>query len=96
MAKHTTTPEPTATVDPEALRAEVRVKYTEVATNPDGAFHFHTGRPLAELLDYPVNIRALLPDDAMASFAGVDNPFSAGRIPVGGRVYAHTFRAVKR
>ena len=86
MAKPTnTTAEPT-TVDAEALRAEVRVKYTEVATNPDGAFHFHTGRRLAELLDYPLNIRALLPDDAMASFAGVDNPFSAGRIPVGGRV----------
>lgn len=81
-----TTTEPTPTVDPEALRAEVRVKYTEVATNPGGAFHFHTGRRLAELLDYPADIRALLPDEAMASFAGVDNPFSAGRLPVGGRV----------
>jgi arsenite methyltransferase len=81
----TTTPVST-TVDPEALRAEVRVKYSEVATNPDGKFHFHTGRRLAELLDYPAGIRTALPDEAMASFAGVDNPFSAGRLPVGGHV----------
>lgn len=74
------------TVDPEALRAEVRAKYSEVATNPDGRFHFHTGRRLAELLDYPADIRAALPDEAMASFAGVDNPFAPGRLPVGGRV----------
>jgi arsenite methyltransferase len=73
-------------VDPEALRAEVRVKYSEVATNPDGPFHFHTGRRLAELLRYPANIRTALPDEAMASFAGVDNPFAAGRLPVGGHV----------
>lgn len=74
------------TVDPEALRAHVRVKYSEVATNPGGQFHFHTGRRLAELLGYPADVRAELPDDAMASFAGVDNPFAAGRLPVGGRI----------
>ncbi|MBI1844617.1 MAG: methyltransferase domain-containing protein [Actinobacteria bacterium] len=86
MPTNPTTTEPTTTVDAEALRAEVRLKYTEVANNPNGAFHFHTGRRLAELLDYPVGIRTALPDEAMASFAGVDNPFGAGRIPVGGRV----------
>lgn len=31
-------------VDPEALRADVRDKYKDVATNPQGTFHFHTGR----------------------------------------------------
>lgn len=39
-------------VDPEALRADVRDKYKDVATNPHGTFHFHTGRPLAALLGY--------------------------------------------
>ncbi len=82
---HTTMPASTA-VDPEALRAEVRVKYREVATNPDGQFHFHTGRRLAELLGYPVAILSVLPEEAMASFAGVDNPFGAGRLPTGARV----------
>ena len=75
-----------AAVDPAALRAEIRLKYAEVATNPDGAFHFHTGRPLATKLGYPQSILASLPDSAIASFAGVDNPFVAGRIPVGGTV----------
>lgn len=86
MTQNPTTTPAATTVDPEALRAEVRAKYSEVATNPDGQFHFHTGRRLAELLGYPAEIRAALPDEAMASFAGVDNPFAAGRLPVGGRV----------
>ena len=80
MAAHSTSARP-ITVDPEALRAEVRVKYREVATNPEGQFHFHTGRRLAEL-----EIHAGLPDEAVASFAGVDNPFAAGRLSVGARV----------
>lgn len=76
----------TLTVDPEALRADVREKYAEVAINPGGAFHFHTGRPLAEMLGYPVGIRNALPDSAIDSFAGVDCPFTPARIPVGGKV----------
>jgi arsenite methyltransferase len=39
-------------VDAEALRDEVRKKYREVAANPDGTYHFHTGRPLAARLGY--------------------------------------------
>jgi hypothetical protein len=31
-------------VDSEALREQVRQKYKEVATNPAGKYHFHTGR----------------------------------------------------
>lgn len=74
------------TVDPEALRADVRGKYAEVATNPGGAFHFHTGRRLAERLGYPEEVLASLPDEAIASFAGVDNPFSAAPIPTSSRI----------
>ena len=74
------------TVDAEALRAEVREKYGEVATNPDGAYHFHTGRPLAQKLGYAPELIDDLPDAAMASFAGVDNPFAAAPIPEGSTV----------
>lgn len=74
------------TVDPDALRADVREKYAEVATNPTGAFHFHTGRPLAERLHYRADVLAALPDVAVASFAGVDNPFTAAPIPAGSKV----------
>ena len=73
-------------VDPETLRAEVRTKYEEVALNPDGQFHFHTGRPLAERLGYPADIVSRLPDEAVASFAGVDNPFAPAPLPEGSRV----------
>jgi arsenite methyltransferase len=67
---------PQLTVDAEALRASVREKYREVATDPTGPFHFHTGRPLAELLGYERSLVDPLPDRAVESFAGVANPFS--------------------
>ena len=78
--------ESSATVNADALRAEVRIKYGEVAVHPAGRYHFHTGRPLAEKLGYPVDILAALPDDAVASFAGVDNPFAASPVAVGATV----------
>ena len=73
-------------VDPVALREQVREKYREVAAHPHGAFHFHTGRPLAARLGYdPIAVDAL-PDPAVESFAGVGNPFSLRRLPTGERV----------
>src|ERR671911_2187609 len=73
-------------VDPEALRADVREKYRDVALHPDGEFHFHTGRPLAALLGYPREVVDALPDRAVESFAGVGNPFSLRTLGVGERV----------
>ena len=63
-------------VDADALRREVRSKYREVAVNPHGTFHFHTGRPLARRLGYDETVVARMPDEAVESFAGVANPFS--------------------
>ena len=63
-------------VDPAALREEVKSKYREVALNPHGEFHFHTGRPLAARLGYDTPAVDALPDAAVESFAGVANPFS--------------------
>lgn len=63
-------------VDPEALREQVRQKYREVATNPAGKYHFHTGRFLAAHIGYDAAVLAHLPDAAVESFAGVANPFS--------------------
>jgi arsenite methyltransferase len=76
----------TTTVDAEALRSEVQTKYRDVAVDPTAGFHFHTGRPLAERLGYPGEILRDLPDEAVAAFAGVENPFAAGTIPEGSRV----------
>jgi arsenite methyltransferase len=80
------TSENTARVDESALRAQVREKYREVAMQPDAAFHFQTGRALAERLDYPADLLALLPDSAVESFAGVANPFALHPIAIGERV----------
>jgi SAM-dependent methyltransferase len=76
----------TIPVDPEALRADVREKYRDVALHPDGEFHFHTGRPLAALLGYPDEVVDQLPDRAVESFAGVGNPFSLRPVEPGERL----------
>ena len=73
-------------VDPETLRAEVRDKYRQVAVDPYGEFHFHTGRPLAARLGYDLAAVNALPDRAVESFAGVGNPFSLRTLETGERV----------
>jgi arsenite methyltransferase len=73
-------------VDVEVLREQVREKYREVATDPDGEYHFNTGRPLAARLGYDPSIVDELPDEAVESFAGVANPFSLGALREGERV----------
>ncbi|MPY95775.1 MAG: methyltransferase domain-containing protein [Acidimicrobiia bacterium] len=73
-------------IDAEALRAEVREKYREVAAHPEGEFHFHTGRPLAARLGYDAAVVDALPERAVESFAGVANPFSLRALQPGERV----------
>ena len=60
-------------VDAAALREEVKKKYREVAVEPHGDYHFHSGRPLAKRLGYDDHVVAALPDAAVESFAGVGN-----------------------
>lgn len=73
-------------VDPAALREEVKAKYREVAVEPHGEYHFHTGRPLAKRLGYDELVVGALPDAAVESFAGVGNPFSLQPLAPGERV----------
>lgn len=73
-------------VDPAMLREEVKDKYREVARNPRGEFHFHTGRPLARRLGYDQEAVDAMPESAVESFAGVANPFSLQRLSQGERV----------
>jgi arsenite methyltransferase len=73
-------------VDAERLRAEVRLKYRAVATEPDAAYHFHTGRGLAARLGYDPRLVDALPDVAVESFAGVANPFALRTLALGERV----------
>ena len=74
------------TVDTNALRKEVKIKYREVALDPHGKYHFHTGRYLAKHLGYDEKFTASLPDVAVESFTGVANPFSLQPLAEGERV----------
>lgn len=76
----------TLPVDPVALREEVKSKYREVAANPHGDHHFHTGRPLARRLGYDAALVDAMPDAAVESFAGVANPFSLRALERGEKV----------
>jgi SAM-dependent methyltransferase len=62
-------------VDAETLRTEVKKKYKEVARDPRGDYHFHTGRGQAVRLGYPEAPLRALPEEACEAFAGVGNPF---------------------
>lgn len=73
-------------VDPVALREEVKSKYRDVACNPHGDHHFHTGRPLAKRLGYDMKTVDAMPDVAVESFAGVANPFSLRALEAGEKV----------
>ena len=75
-----------APVDVDRLRTEVKLKYRDVALVPTKGFHFHVGRPLAGMLDYPMAVVDALPDQVVESFAGVNNPFSMGELKPGEKV----------
>ena len=56
------------------LKGEILRMYEEVANEPDGDFHFFTGREAAELFGYAAELLDRAPSEAVASFAGVGNP----------------------
>jgi arsenite methyltransferase len=73
-------------LDVEGLRHAIQEEYTLVAENPDGDFHFHTGRQLAAILAYDDEWLDGVPEPTIASFAGTGNPFSLGAIAEGEHV----------
>lgn len=70
-------------LDVDLLRREISREYELVAAQPGHGFHFHTGRPLARMLGYPVGETDALPDSVIESFAGVGNPFVFGSLEPG-------------
>jgi arsenite methyltransferase len=68
------------------LRQAIQDEYKLVAENPDHRFHFHTGRPLADLLGYDEAWLTGIPEASIESFAGTGNPFSLGELNPGDRV----------
>jgi SAM-dependent methyltransferase len=82
MTQPFTTPE----LDLEVLRCEIRREYAEVARHPSRDFHFHTGRRLAGLLNYPDAWLDQVPEPSVESFAGTGNPFAGSPIERGAQV----------
>jgi arsenite methyltransferase len=75
-----------AAVDTQELEAKVRGMYRLVAEEPHGAYHFETGRPLAERLGYPAELLDGVPAGAVESFAGVGYFFDLARLGEAERV----------
>ena len=73
-------------LDVGSLREAIREEYAEVASNPQKGFHFHTGRPLARMLEYADEWLEGIPESSVESFAGTGNPFSLGELLPGERV----------
>ena len=73
-------------LDVATLRVAIREEYAEVANHPDKGFHFHTGRPLARMLEYADEWLIGIPEASIESFAGTGNPFSLGELRPGERV----------
>ena len=70
-------------LDISKLRNDIHEKYAKVAADPSASHHFHTGRPLAERLAYPSEVLDHFPEQVIATFAGVGNPFAIGEIRPG-------------
>jgi arsenite methyltransferase len=73
-------------LDVATLRAAIQEEYAEVASHPEKGFHFHTGRPLACMLEYADEWLIGIPESSIQSFAGTGNPFSIGELRPGERV----------
>jgi len=72
-------------IDRRAIREGIRRKYAEVAVkgNVASCFKYPTGKDGLLQLGYPEEILRELPDQILASFCGVGNPFSLGSINPG-------------
>jgi SAM-dependent methyltransferase len=70
--------------DIRAIREGIRGKYGQVAAAGTGCcFQYPTGKEGMMLQGYPPEVLQPLPEEALASFCGVGNPFSLGPIHPG-------------
>lgn len=70
----------------ERIIAAVKEMYTDVATAPERPYHFPVGRAACRAVGYSEALLEGIPEEALASFAGVGCPFRAGAIRSGDTV----------
>jgi len=62
------------------IREGIDEKYKRVAISPEGKFSYPTGHTGLEGQKYDSEVLRTLPEDVLASYCGVGNPFSLGPI----------------
>ncbi len=65
------------------IREGIEEKYRGVAISPEGKFSYPTGRTGLEGQKYDPEVLRALPEDVLASYCGVGNPFSLGPVNKG-------------
>ncbi len=83
MSEHLREQQELEELDVGTLREAIQEEYAEVANHPTKGFHFHTGRPLARILEYRDEWLEGIPESSIESFAGTGNPFSLGELQAG-------------
>lgn len=70
-------------LDVRGIREAIREKYVRVAQSPEGRFRYPVGRAGALAMGYAPELLRPVPDDVLAFFCGVGNPFALGQINKG-------------
>ena len=73
-------------VDREVLEAQVQDMYRQVARGEDAQLHFAIGRGLALRIGYPSELLDAIPEEALASFAGVGYHLDLAKLSPGEHV----------
>lgn len=76
----------TRALDGQEIERRVKAVYREVATAPDGEYHFEVGRGLAERLNYTPATLNQMPHESVDSFTGVGYHFDWAAISEGDSV----------
>lgn len=69
--------------DRQRIQETIRQKYIRVAVSPEGNFKYPTGKAGLKGQNYNPEILSALPEDVLANYCGVGNPFILGLINEG-------------
>ncbi len=69
--------------DRKKIEDGIRQRYAKAARSPEGHFRYPTGKAGLEALGYDRSILRILPDEVLASYCGVGQPFILDQIKPG-------------
>ncbi len=75
--------DPLGDQEKQQIREAIREKYKKVSSTASGRFKYATGKEGAMALAYDHDLLKEMPEELLASFCGVGNPFSLGEITKG-------------